>query len=102
MPIDIERDWRLGKEVDLDLIATRGVLTGVTSERKFGFNADVANSEETVWDQGGLYSCLAAPSVLKISSSSTDDDAGGTGALTVEVFGQDTNNAEFSLVVVDD
>lgn len=59
------------------------------SEYKFGFNGDVGTTEETIWDVGGLYSYLAAATQLKVSSSDANDDAAGTGARTVQLYGLD-------------
>jgi len=58
---------------------------------KFGFNGDIDTTEETVWDQGGLYSYIPTPSVLTFSSSSADDTAAGTGAQTIMADGLDEN-----------
>ena len=63
---------------------------------KFGFNPDVDDALETIWAQGGLYSYLSAATVLKVSSSSTADDEGSTGAETVELFGLDADYNEIN------
>ena len=64
---------------------------GLDTEYKFGFNADISNTEETVWDEGGIYVYPGSAAQWKVSSSSTDDDDGGTGALTVRIYGLDAN-----------
>jgi hypothetical protein len=46
---------------------------------------------ETVSETQGLLSYLAAGEKLQVSSSSTQDDTGGTGALTVDLVGLDDN-----------
>lgn len=56
---------------------------------KFGFNADIGTTEETVWDEGGAYSYLAAAAQLTVSSSNANDASGGTGARTVQLYGLD-------------
>jgi len=71
-------------------------LTSSAKLDKFGYNAAVGVTEETVWTQGGVYSYLAAASVLKISSSSVADAVAGTGALTVQIYGLDANYAEIN------
>lgn len=73
-----------------------GRVAGHSFVHKFGRNADIGTSEETVWDQGGLYSYLASASILKISSSDADDTSAGTGARTIEIFGLDTNHVEIN------
>lgn len=52
-----------------------------------GFNADIATTEETIWDQGGAYAYPASASVMSVSSSSANDTSAGTGARTVRVTG---------------
>lgn len=66
---------------------------------KFGFNADIATDEETIWDQGGSYSYLSSASVLKVSSSSANDTSDGTGARTVQVYGVDSDYNEINEIV---
>lgn len=87
---------RVGTSEPFELQVARGQIAYHYSQFKFGFNADVDNLLETVWAQGGLYSYLAAATVLKISSSSTADTSAGTGARTVTIFGLDANYNEIS------
>lgn len=61
---------------------------------KFGLNETVGADLETVWQGSTLYSYLTSASVVKISSSDVNDDVGGTGALTVQIYGLDANYAE--------
>ena len=75
--------------------AAQGV-EGLGEIHKFGFNADIASTEETVWDQGGLYTYPSSAGQLGISSSSTLDAAAAAGALTVEIFGLDGNYVEIN------
>jgi hypothetical protein len=71
---------------------------------KFGLNSDVdiATAPEDVWDGGGLYSFPSAAATTTIESDSANDDLGGTGAETVEVFGLDANWKEISETVTMD
>jgi len=67
-----------------------GNIAGHTSLYKFGSNPDVSTSQETLWQQGGLYDWAAvdaAAGIVKVSSSSTDDDVAGTGAWTCTIYG---------------
>jgi hypothetical protein len=57
----------------------------------FGYNPDVDTSEESIWPDGGVVPHPTVASVLKISSSSTDDASAGTGARTVTIVGLDGN-----------
>jgi len=61
----------------------------------FGYNADVDSAtEETVWTYGGIYTHLASPTLLTISSSSSNDTAAGTGARTVLFTGINGDGGE--------
>jgi hypothetical protein len=57
----------------------------------FGYNPDVDTSEESIRPGGGVVPHPTVASVLKISSSSTDDASAGTGARTVTIVGLDGN-----------
>jgi hypothetical protein len=48
---------------------------------------------EDVWSQGGSYTFQSSAVTLGVSSASTDDDAEGTGARTLEIRGLDANYA---------
>jgi len=54
----------------------------------FGFNPDVQNTEETVWDHGGVYAYPSSASVMTLSSSSASTNA------VVSVVGLDANYRE--------
>lgn len=90
---------RFGTTEEFYLQVARSQIAGHEFNFKFGFNPDVDNALETIWTQGGLYSYLSAATILKVSSSSTDDTAAGTGARTVEIFGLDGNYNEISETV---
>lgn len=90
---------RFGTTEEFYLQVARSQIAGHESNFKFGFNPDVDDALETVWAEGGLYSYLSAATILKVSSSSTDDTAAGTGARTVEIFGLDGNYNEISETV---
>jgi len=87
---------RVGTSEPFDLQVARGQVAFHETQFKFGFNSDIDDSLETVWAEGGLYSYLSAASVLKISSSSTDDTSAGTGARTITISGLDANYDEIS------
>ncbi len=66
---------------------------------KFGFNPDINGDEETIWDAGGIYAYPSAATVMKVSSSSTNDAAAGTGARTIFVQGLDGDYNEVEEIV---
>jgi len=75
-----------------ELQVARGQIEGHSSVCQFGINTNVGQSAETVWIGSSVYSFPASASVLKVSSSSTDDVAtSGTGAWTVRVEGVDAS-----------
>lgn len=69
---------------------------------KFGSNAAVSTSTDTIWAQGGDYKWQAAATVVSVTSSDANDDSVGTGARTVVLEGLDTNYAEISETVIMD
>lgn len=79
-----------------ELQVARNQIAGHKALFKFGINGDVGTAVETVWAQGGTYVYPPAATVMKISSSSVDDAAAGTGARTVAIFGLDTDYNEIS------
>jgi hypothetical protein len=91
---------RQGAYEPFELQVARNQVDGHKSLFKFGVNGDVGTSPETVWAQGGTYSYLSAAAVMKISSSSTNDAAAGTGARTITIFGLDGNYNEISETVI--
>jgi hypothetical protein len=99
MSTTISSITRQGQFEPFELQVARGQIQGHKTLFKFGNNADIDGSLETIWSQGGLYAYPAAATVMKVSSSSADDDAAGTGARTVTVSGLDANYNEVSETV---
>jgi len=96
MTREVSSITRTGAHEPFELQVSRGQVAYHRTNFKFGFNPDVDDALETVWAQGGLYSYLAAASVLTVSSSNANDTAAGTGARTVEIFGLDASYNEIS------
>jgi hypothetical protein len=90
---------RVGTSEPFELQVARGQIAFHKNIFKFGFNPDIDDSLETIWAQGGLYTYLSTASTLYISSSSTADDAAGTGARTATVSGLDANYDEIDVTV---
>ena len=90
---------RVGTSEPFELQISRGQIAYHEFIHKFGYNPGIADSNETVWSQGGLYVYPTSASTMYISSSSTADTAAGTGARTVTVSGLDANFDEISETV---
>jgi hypothetical protein len=90
---------RFGLYEPFDLQVARGQITGHKSLFKFGNNPDINGSLETVWSHGGLYVYPTSAIQMKVSSSSANDTALGTGARTVSVQGLDQDYNEVAETV---
>jgi hypothetical protein len=96
---------QFGTHEDFNLQLARGQILNHNHIFKYGYNGAVGATAETIWFQGGVYTWQSAAAVVKVSSSSTADDADtgggtpGTGALTVTLEGLDANYAEISETV---
>ena len=90
---------RQGAYEPFELQVARGQVDGHKTLFKFGINGVVGTSVETVWAEGGTYAYPASATVMKISSSSADDAAAGTGARTVAIFGLDASYNEINETV---
>lgn len=99
MPRDYSSISRFGLTEPFNLQVARRQIAYHESIYKFGNNPQVADSIETIWPQGGLYSYLSTATVLKVSSSSTNDTSAGTGARTVELQGLDGDYNQISETV---
>jgi hypothetical protein len=96
MSTTISSITRQGAFEPFDLQVSRGQIQGHSAFCHFGINTNVATSNETVWiGSSGIYAFPTVASVMKISSSSNNDDAAGTGARTILVSGL---NANYELV----
>jgi hypothetical protein len=88
------------KSEDLALQISRGQIEGHEIRHVFGYNPDVDSaSEETIWTYGGLYTHLASPTLMTVSSSSTNDTSAGTGARTIFLLGINSTGKEVSETV---
>jgi hypothetical protein len=90
---------RFGATEPFELQVARGQITAHRSVVVFGYNPDVDTARVTVWPYTGVIPLPAAALQLKVSSSSADDTANGTGARTVYVEGLDANHEEISEIV---
>ena len=76
----------------MDLAIPHGLIPNMSSINKYGKNPDAdAAQDNDLWDLGGTYEFLSAPTVLTLSSVTSTDDSGDTGARTVKIFTLDDN-----------
>jgi hypothetical protein len=83
-----------------ELQVARNQIMGHEHIDLFGINSAVGTTFETVWYSGGTYAYPAAAAVLKVSSTSANDAAAGTGARTILVEGLDANYVTASETVI--
>lgn len=84
---DIRSISQVGTYEPFELQVGRGQIPGHSVIHVFGHNPDVDTSEVTIWPALGLLVHPASPTIMTISSSSTDDTSAGTGARTVYILG---------------
>jgi hypothetical protein len=90
MPVyDIRSISQVGTTEPFELQVGRGQIPGHSVTHVFGHNPDVDNNvEATIWPiPGAILGHPSSPTIMKISSSSADDTAAGTGARTVRILG---------------
>lgn len=90
---------RFGATEPFELQVARGQITAHRSVTIFGYNPDVDTARVTVWPYSGIIPLPAAALRMKVSSSSANDTANGTGARTVYVEGLGANHNEISETV---
>lgn len=88
-----------GKFEPFELQVVRGQIAWHRAVTVFGYNPDVDTTEVVVWPDGANVGIQHPAATLKVSSSSTDDAAAGTGARTVIIYGLDNDHNEISEVV---
>ena len=77
------------------LQVSRGLIDGHKRVFKFGYNGEIQNVEETIWDVGGLYAYpSSAVTMIATSSAGASDEN-----VEVTIQGLDTNYAELSETV---
>jgi hypothetical protein len=91
MSTTISSVTRQGAYEPFELQVSRNQIQGHESIQVFGYNPDLDQTEESIWANGGTVPHPTVASVLKISSTSANDDGDpvGTGALTVLITGVD-------------
>jgi len=91
---------KLGTHEPFELQVAQGQIAYHEHVYKFGQNAVVGNSIETIWQQGGLYSYPPSATTMTVSSSNANDTSAGTGARTVQIVGLDGDYNEISETII--
>jgi hypothetical protein len=83
---------RVGTTEPFELQISRGQISYHAPLFKFGFNSVVSNTEETIWDAGGIYTYPSSALAMTVTSAGGATDSG----ITVVVQGLDGNYLEVS------
>lgn len=83
---------RVGTTEPFELQVSRGQIAWHERLFKYGYNPNIINVEETIWDAGGTYSYPASALAMTVTSASGATDSGVTGT----VIGLDANYEEVS------
>ena len=78
-----------------ELQVSRGLVPGHKRLFKFGYNPEIQNISETIWDYGGVYTYLTTDVAMTVTSSAGVADNG----VVVTVAGLDANYNEVSETV---
>jgi hypothetical protein len=88
-----------GKNEPFELQVSRSQIQGHRNVTVFGFNADVDQTQVSVWPLPSLITFPASALQMKVSSTSANDTSAGTGARTVVVQGLDADYNEVTETV---
>ena len=75
LPTEQLYTWQRGTDVPFKTRVSMGKVVDARSVFVFGYNPDVQNVEETVWDHGGVYAYPASAIPMTISSSNASTNA---------------------------
>ena len=83
-----------GGDTQFDLNISAGITTQIANVHKFGAVVTTSATYDTVWSYGGAYTFPSSAGIITVTSTSSEDAAGQTGALTVRLQGLDANYNE--------
>ena len=75
LPTEKLYTWQRGTDVPFRTRVSMGKVVDARPVFVFGYNPDIQNTEETVWDHGGVYAYPASATTMTISSSSASTNA---------------------------
>jgi len=89
------------RTVDYYSAVGAGIIQGASFAFGFGNNGDIHTVDlpEDVWSGGGLYTWLAAATVLEAVSDSASDTGAGVGARTIRIDGLNASYVETSITI---
>jgi hypothetical protein len=90
---------QFGEYGPFELQVARGQIAGHRSVTVFGFNPDVDQTEVSVWPLQSLITRPSAALQMRVSSTSANDTAAGTGARTIVIEGLNANYDEVTETV---
>jgi hypothetical protein len=91
-PISDSHDSTIVRPTDYRSEVAMGKRLGRTTWNKFGFNNDVdAGAAEVVASFGGAFNIMTTADTLDVVSTSANDAAAGTGAISILIDGIDEN-----------
>lgn len=78
-----------------------GVMPGLSTMDKFGRNPDIdtGTDPEDLWDGGGIWAAPSTACKHNVASTDSNDNATGTGAQTMQIFGLDADHSEQTEIV---
>lgn len=88
-----------GKNEAFELQVSRGQVQGHSAVTFSGYNTDIDTTWESLIPSGGVIVYPTSAEQMKVSSSSANDTAAGTGARTITITGLDASWNEISEVV---
>jgi len=75
LPTEKLYTWQRGTDVPFRTRVSMGKVVDARPVFVFGYNPDVQNVEETIWDHGGVYAYPASATTMTISSSNATTNA---------------------------
>ena len=82
--------------IDYNTEVALGKVAGAELWNKFGYNQDIDIGTEVIASWGGTFTPLTTATALTMSSTSADDDDGGTGCNSIVIYGIDENRNSVS------
>lgn len=86
-----DADANITRPTKYEYEVAQGLRGGASTWNKWGYNAAIGTTQETVWSVGGLLTRMTSADTLDIVSSDANDTSAGTGAQSIIIYGIDEN-----------